>query len=410
MKKQAVLILGLFVATNIISSAANTFKVPDNLDKRPWYLSENTLSLKLVKNFTLKATARKLIIERSGKKWLQYSPNSAKQSIAYVHASHSRPVVIILLAVTKKLNKVKSEQRSQEIGIMAWEYASGIRIIDLEHKRLLNPNAEIKFWTQSPWSPDGRYAAFTHGTGPIHIIDADRMTEHYRPAVIVSPEHNCGLNLTFDGWLSNTKFDYSGSACVQHYSFNYDIATGKSIKLSGPSGGSEHDYNREPAADKKLTLYWFALPILLLIGVLAILSYFSRRPGNVGLYDNKLKHCRSKKNCVCSEFVLTEGGDKKSAINPIAMDKLDDQVWEKIKQIILASGGKIMKDNDKYIWATFRTRIFRFTDDLEIRLDEHNHLLHIRSASRVGKSDFGTNRRRLVNLKKALQAISDTSK
>ncbi len=162
-----------------------------------------------------------------------------------------------------------------------------------------------------------------------------------------------------------------------------DIATGKSIKLSGPSGGSEHDYNREPTADKKLILYWFVLPILLLIGVLAILSYFSRRPGNVGLYDNKLKHCQSKKNCVCSEFILTEGGDKKSAIDPIAMDKLDDQVWEKIKQIILASGGKIMKDDDKYIWATFRTRIFRFTDDLEIRLDKHNHVLHIRSASRV---------------------------
>jgi uncharacterized protein (DUF1499 family) len=57
-------------------------------------------------------------------------------------------------------------------------------------------------------------------------------------------------------------------------------------------------------------------------------------------------------------------------------------------------GGKIITDDGGYLHATFTSRIFRFVDDLELRLDGENGIIHLRSASRTGYSDFGVNRKR----------------
>lgn len=50
-------------------------------------------------------------------------------------------------------------------------------------------------------------------------------------------------------------------------------------------------------------------------------------------------------------------------------------------------------DSD-YLHAVFTSRIFRFKDDLELRMDRENRIIHLRSASRTGYSDFGVNRKR----------------
>jgi uncharacterized protein (DUF1499 family) len=41
-------------------------------------------------------------------------------------------------------------------------------------------------------------------------------------------------------------------------------------------------------------------------------------------------------------------------------------------------------------------------DDVELRLDADQGLIHIRSASRVGRSDFGVNRKRVKDIMLAL--------
>ena len=43
--------------------------------------------------------------------------------------------------------------------------------------------------------------------------------------------------------------------------------------------------------------------------------------------------------------------------------------------------------------------MFRFVDDLECRLDAENRVIHVRSASRVGYSDLGVNRKRVERLR-----------
>ena len=62
-------------------------------------------------------------------------------------------------------------------------------------------------------------------------------------------------------------------------------------------------------------------------------------------------------------------------------------------------GGSIQVENENYFAATFTSTIFGFVDNLEIRIDTNKNVIHIRSASRVGRSDLGVNKKRIERLK-----------
>ncbi|MDQ6965890.1 MAG: DUF1499 domain-containing protein, partial [Mariprofundaceae bacterium] len=60
--------------------------------------------------------------------------------------------------------------------------------------------------------------------------------------------------------------------------------------------------------------------------------------------------------------------------------------------------------DDDYLHATFTSRLFRFVDDVELHRDAASGVVHIRSASRVGHSDFGVNRKRVEVIRKLLSS------
>ena len=108
------------------------------------------------------------------------------------------------------------------------------------------------------------------------------------------------------------------------------------------------------------------------------------------MVEGRLRPCSSRPNCVCSEFK-----DLPSYVKPLEIIGSPKNDWDTVKRIIREIGGKIELESDRYLWATFSTRIFRFIDDLELRMDEENKLIHIRSSSRVGYSDMGANKKRV---------------
>ena len=61
---------------------------------------------------------------------------------------------------------------------------------------------------------------------------------------------------------------------------------------------------------------------------------------------------------------------------------------------------KIVTATDNYFHVESTTLLLRFVDDFELYIDSRQNLLHFRSASRVGRSDFGTNRKRVENFKR----------
>jgi uncharacterized protein (DUF1499 family) len=64
-----------------------------------------------------------------------------------------------------------------------------------------------------------------------------------------------------------------------------------------------------------------------------------------------------------------------------------------------------MTQTPGYLHAEMRTRWLKFTDDLELLLDEKASLIHVRSASRLGQRDFGANRQRVEWLRAQFDAV-----
>jgi len=62
----------------------------------------------------------------------------------------------------------------------------------------------------------------------------------------------------------------------------------------------------------------------------------------------------------------------------------------------------LFQEDRNYTHATFRSAVFQYVDDTELRWSRANNTIHIRSASCMGRNDFGVNRARVDALKKAL--------
>jgi uncharacterized protein (DUF1499 family) len=124
----------------------------------------------------------------------------------------------------------------------------------------------------------------------------------------------------------------------------------------------------------------------------AVLGHGSKSGRAPALVSGTLAPCPDKPNCVCSEF-------DEAAVHYIA--PLDysgappEKAWGDILQIIKDLGGEVVAANDGYLAATFSSSLFGFVDDVECRLDASNKRIQIRSASRVGHSDLGVNRKRV---------------
>ena len=139
----------------------------------------------------------------------------------------------------------------------------------------------------------------------------------------------------------------------------------------------------------------FAAVVLVLAG----LSLMGRRPPKTGLVDGRLRPCPGTPNCVSSDV---EGGHS-AWIRPFAFEGSPEAAWQRLAQAVEAIGGTIRADTGDYLWATFTSRIFRFVDDVELRMDGEDRVIHVRSESRVGYSDLGVNRKRVERLRGAFE-------
>lgn len=121
----------------------------------------------------------------------------------------------------------------------------------------------------------------------------------------------------------------------------------------------------------------------------------STRPRDLGLRAGVLRPCPDTQNCVSSE--ANAPADKRVAPFPAAggaadMSRLADvlSAWPRTAIITNAPG---------YLHAESTSLILRFVDDVEFRYDAATGVIHVRSASRIGRSDMGVNRTRVDALR-----------
>jgi uncharacterized protein (DUF1499 family) len=133
------------------------------------------------------------------------------------------------------------------------------------------------------------------------------------------------------------------------------------------------------------------------IATLALVSMFSPAPGKLGVTDGRLAPCPAWPNCVC-----TQAADPGHAIEPLALEGKADEAWARLKTILTnLPRVRIVTESPTYLHAEFTSLLFRFVDDVEFLLDEGSGVIHFRSASRVGRSDLGVNRKRMKAIRKA---------
>lgn len=121
-----------------------------------------------------------------------------------------------------------------------------------------------------------------------------------------------------------------------------------------------------------------------------------KRPDNLGVKDGRLAPPRRAPNCVSSQ---ADPSDAEHYVAPIAFQGSFKEIRRIVESMPRVT---VVTEDGNYLYAEFRTRIMRYVDDVELFHD--GSVIHVRSASRLGRKDFGVNRARVEKLRALIQA------
>jgi len=120
---------------------------------------------------------------------------------------------------------------------------------------------------------------------------------------------------------------------------------------------------------------------------------------DLGVNNGKLAPCPKTPNCVNSQAV-----GEKQYIQPLRYAGKREDARARLLQILGSQRrAKILTAQENYIRAEFTSALFRFVDDVEFYFPKEpsgETVIHIRSASRIGYSDLGANRKRIERIRK----------
>lgn len=119
----------------------------------------------------------------------------------------------------------------------------------------------------------------------------------------------------------------------------------------------------------------------------------------------KLKPCPDTPNCVSS---LATDSDHR--VDPIVFTDPAVVEMRRLEKLVGSMpGATIVEATEHYLHAEFRSKVFRFVDDVEFQWDTSAQLCHVRSASRTGSYDFGKNRERVEEIRRLFLTRKDTA-
>jgi len=131
--------------------------------------------------------------------------------------------------------------------------------------------------------------------------------------------------------------------------------------------------------------------MIMLSGSVVLAGCHGARPASLGVRDGRLAPCPSSPNCVSS---LAD--DDTHRIAPLPLSGAAASAIGRIEGIVRSlPRSSVILATENYLHAEFRSAVFRFVDDVEFLVDESAGVIQIRSASRVGTSDLGVNRKRI---------------
>lgn len=125
-------------------------------------------------------------------------------------------------------------------------------------------------------------------------------------------------------------------------------------------------------------------------------------PMRLGVTNGRLSPPSADPNSVSSQAALYPDHPQRSYadIAPLAFAGDGEAAMARLAGLLQQSAGTvIMKKQPDYIYAQCSTPVLKFTDDAEFWLDKVAGVIQVRSASRLGRKDFGANRARIESIR-----------
>ncbi len=157
-------------------------------------------------------------------------------------------------------------------------------------------------------------------------------------------------------------------------------------------------------------LKWLLLTPLAL-GLLALIAaqmglLRGQAPNNLGLSEGKFKPPSKTENSVSSQADLWPEHPQRdhARIAPLALVGDGAATLARIQDVVRGMrGAQVVKAEGDYLYATFSTPLMKYTDDVEFWFDRSAGVVQVRSASRLGRKDFGVNRARIEAIRQGLK-------
>ncbi len=125
--------------------------------------------------------------------------------------------------------------------------------------------------------------------------------------------------------------------------------------------------------------------------------FAGKRPDYLGVKDGRLARAKRTPNCVSSQ---ADRADQVHFIAPILFrGSALDAIAAARKAVESMRRATVIRQEGNYLYAEFRSTLMGYVDDVEFTYDEKAGLLHVRSASRLGRRDYGVNRARVEALR-----------
>ena len=188
-------------------------------------------------------------------------------------------------------------------------------------------------------------------------------------------------------------------------------------------GSAQYGLRRPPISDlgcswyrqllaqmKTALIVAIGLLVVAVVAVVAIQFGVLRgtRPADIGVHNSRLKPPSPTRNSVSSQAALYPDHPQReyADIKPLPLKRGGGATSLQALTSALKSMPhmKVVEQKPDYLYAQAETPWLKFVDDLEFWLNPASGVIDLRSASRLGREDFGVNRQRIEAIRAAYLA------
>ena len=135
--------------------------------------------------------------------------------------------------------------------------------------------------------------------------------------------------------------------------------------------------------------------------------FAGKRPTKLGVTEGRLAPSRRSPNSVSSQ---ADPADAVHYVAPITFSGSSLEAIATLREVVEgADRTLVVKHDANYLYAEYKSNLLGFVDDVEFFASEKEGVIHVRSASRLGRRDFGVNRERIESVRERFAAAQRNS-